>query len=230
MLYTYDSDYSNSTEKIQSKKQLVFNTKYNIATSIYNRLYESSIILNNKLFGINNIIENEQSKLKFSKFNYIDSKNDNHTLLSPTILSFVVNKAPSNTKVYDNQQVVTLKRNYSRVKTDGSLDISSRFTDDTTFTKEYLKNKYYTFTTDLQDAFYGNIEKESITDREGNISYVIPRCNSNSSGTDDGLYPTSGQFGRRLRGKWMRIDIRDNDPKYEFSISHILTKFRQSYS
>ena len=230
MLYTYDSDYSNSTEKIQSKKQLVFNTKYNIATSIYNRLYESSIILNNKLFGINNVIENEQSKLKFSKFNYIDSKNDDHTLLSPTVLSFVVNKAPSNTKVYDNQQIVTLKRNYSRVKTDRSLDISSRFTDDTTFTKEYLKNKYYTFTTDLQDAFYGNIEKESITDREGNISYVIPRCNSNSSGTDDGLYPTSGQFGRRLRGKWMRIDIRDNDPKYEFSISHILTKFRQSYS
>ena len=59
MLYTYDSDYSNSTEKIQSKKQLIFNTKYNIATSIYNRLYESSIILNNKLFGINNIIENK---------------------------------------------------------------------------------------------------------------------------------------------------------------------------
>ena len=59
MLYTYDSDYSNSTEKIQSKKQLIFNTKYNIATSIYNRLYESSIILNNKLFGINNVVENE---------------------------------------------------------------------------------------------------------------------------------------------------------------------------
>ena len=59
MLYTYDSDYSNSTEKTQSKKQLIFNTKYNIATSIYNRLYESSIILNNKLFGINNVIENE---------------------------------------------------------------------------------------------------------------------------------------------------------------------------
>ena len=59
MLYTYDSDYSNSTEKTKSKKQLIFNTKYNIATSIYNRLYESSIILNNKLFGINNVIENE---------------------------------------------------------------------------------------------------------------------------------------------------------------------------
>lgn len=222
MLYTKDADYSDSSAANESKKQLVFNTKYNDATSIYTRSYENAIVLNNKLFGIN-------TNLGFGKFNYIELEEEDG-LLSPTILSFVVNKSPSSTKVYDNQQVVTLKRPYSRTTSGGQIDISDRITDDTTFTKEYLKNKYHTFTTDLQDAFYGKLDKERITDREGNVSYAVPRANSNATGDERGLYPTNGEFGRRLRGKWMRVDIRDDAPKYEFAISHILTKFRQSYS
>lgn len=65
--------------------------------------------------------------------------------------------------------------------------------------------------TDLDRA--GIVDK--YTNREGNICFPIPRC-------ADGI--------RRLRGKWMieemLMDSNDND----HAISHIITKFRQSYN
>ena len=65
--------------------------------------------------------------------------------------------------------------------------------------------------TDLDEA--GMIDE--YTNREGNICFPIPRC-------ADGI--------RRLRGKWMieelLMDSNDND----HAISHIITKFRQSYN
>lgn len=65
--------------------------------------------------------------------------------------------------------------------------------------------------TDLDRA--GIVNK--YTNREGNICFPIPRC-------ADGI--------RRLRGKWMieemLMDSNDND----HAISHIITKFRQSYN
>lgn len=65
--------------------------------------------------------------------------------------------------------------------------------------------------TDLDEA--GMIDE--YTNREGNIYFPIPRC-------ADGI--------RRLRGKWMieelLMDSNDND----HAISHIITKFRQSYN
>lgn len=219
MLNVNNNEYG-SGNILLSKKQLIFNTKYNSATALYTRNYIHCIILNNKLFGING------GDFSMNKFNYIDA-NETSSLLSPTILSFVVNKNPSTTKVFDNQQVVTLKRAY-----------------DTTFIKNYLKDKYHTFTTNIQDAFYGKIDdnKDRITDREGNILYAIPRCNTKIVDKDNkevldpyyhetnGAYPMNNEYGRRIRGKWMRVDIRDDNPQYEFAVSHILTKFRQSYS
>lgn len=78
-----------------------------------------------------------------------------------------------------------------------------------------------------QTAYYGNFNCNLYTDldkagrigkytnREGNICFPIPRC-------ADGI--------RRLRGKWMieemLMDSNDND----HAISHIITKFRQSYN
>lgn len=65
--------------------------------------------------------------------------------------------------------------------------------------------------TDLDEA--GMVDE--YTNREGNICFPIPRC-------ADGI--------RRLRGKWMieelLMDSNDND----HAISHIITKFRQSYN
>jgi len=79
---------------------------------------------------------------------------------------------------------------------------------------DFLNNITYSFETDIINKF----EKSPImnTDREGNISYVIPRY--------------SGDWGNRVRGKWMRESITNTNPDKYFSISHIITKYRNSYS
>lgn len=55
------------------------------------------------------------------------------------------------------------------------------------------------------------------TDREGNIIYNIPRFGN-------------GDWGNRLRGKWMRVNMNYGTPTEYTTISHVITKFRQSYS
>lgn len=53
------------------------------------------------------------------------------------------------------------------------------------------------------------------TNREGNICFPIPRC-------ADGI--------RRLRGKWMIEEMLMDSNNGDHAISHIITKFRQSYN
>ena len=65
--------------------------------------------------------------------------------------------------------------------------------------------------TDLDEA--GMIDK--YTNREGNICFPIPRC-------ADGI--------RRLRGKWMIEEVLMENSDDDHAISHIITKFRQSYN
>lgn len=65
--------------------------------------------------------------------------------------------------------------------------------------------------TDLDEA--GMIDE--YTNREGNICFPIPRC-------ADGI--------RRLRGKWMIEELLMNSNGNDHAISHIITKFRQSYN
>lgn len=65
--------------------------------------------------------------------------------------------------------------------------------------------------TDLDEA--GMIDK--YTNREGNICFPIPRC-------ADGI--------RRLRGKWMIEELLFESNDNDHAISHIITKFRQSYN
>lgn len=87
---------------------------------------------------------------------------------------------------------------------------------DLQFIEKYLNNKQYTLTTDICGTAE-NVALEGMTDREGNICYPIPRFENN-------------RFGNRTRGKWMKVDIVDKEPNKDYCISHIITKFRQSYS
>lgn len=194
-------------QTIDQRAQIVFNLKFGMATAVYTREYEDAILFNNVLYGL--YLSNE-GNLQFTKYNYITAQENNNKYLSPTIVSFVVNKNPSNAKVFDNQKFVTAKRNTVNEY-------------DETFVKTFLKDKYYTFTTDINKSTIGKINNiDVITDREGNIVYPIPRYNDQLNGVDE--------YGQRLRGKWMRVDIRDDNPTYNHALSHILTKFRQSYS
>lgn len=201
---------------VKDDAQLIFSLKLDVSTALYTRDYDHIIVFDNILFGINNVHE----PWSFTKFNYIREEESLEQYLTPTILSFVVNPQPSITKVFDNQKVVTVRRN---VPTRHEPEIVPSNAYDKYIIETYLANKYYTFTTDLHQSFEGTISGvETITDREGNILYPVPRYVE--AFNDFELY------GQRMRGKWMRVDIRNDDPAYNFAISHIITKFRQSFS
>lgn len=186
----------------QGNDQLIFNIENNIAQSVYNREYTNILSLNNIMYGLYNEILDYSGTLQY---NYL--KDDFTDLLKPTVLQFVVNKIPINTKVFDNQKIVTLKRRYKDMY-NNSFD----------FAKQFMKHKTYKFTTDIQDCEFST-NKEYITDREGNIQYAIPRFKCNDIA-----------YGNRLRGKWMQVKITDDNPRVDFSISNIITTFRQSIS
>ena len=173
-------------------EQIVFNTKYNIATSIYNRKYDNIAYIKNHLFGIYN--------KNVYKFNYIKNQKQ-PTFLTPIALHFVVNPNTSITKVFDSQQIVPIKRN--------------------TYLPDIVNNTNMKFETDLYNATWADMN-EVYTDREGNIIYNIPRFEQEA-------------YGNRLRGKWMKVEMtNDNQSQYNqsqyTSISHVITKFRQSFS
>ena len=184
---------------LKDNQQIVFNIKYNIATSIYNRDYSDIIYIDNHMYGIND-------KGLFTKYNYLSVK-QNDGYLSPVQLSFVVNNAASTTKVFDSQQIVPIKRNeYSNSSAEDLEWFVGKFFDKDTTTE---------FETDILGVNNNTIEPH--TDREGNIIYNVPRFGNND-------------WGNRMRGKWLRTSINKEMPHEFFTISHVITKLRQSYS
>lgn len=195
----YDLQNSELLCKCFGDNQLIFNTKYNIATAIYSRSYDKMLYFNNVLYGLNKTI-------KYRQFNYLTTGCSE--LLSPTVLQFVVNNSPSQTKVFDNQKIVVANK-----------DHATAYTQQLEFKTELNTSNVglgWLLDTPLPLRIH-------VTDREQNICYAIPRDN----GTDGKLI---GDNNMRMRGKWMTVKITDNDPKQDFAISHIITKFRQSYS
>lgn len=178
---------------LKDEQQIIFNIKYNIATSIYTRRYEDIVYIKNHIYGI---VDDT-----FVKFNYINTDNtDNienldNLFLSPIQLSFVVNPSVSTTKVFDSQQIVPVKRSQ--------------------YIGEHVPFVTTTeFETDINNTNTNSIEPH--TDREGNIIYNIPRYGEN-------------MWGNRMRGKWLRTSF-EQTPHEFFTISHVITKIRQSYS
>ena len=70
--------------------------------------------------------------------------------------------------------------------------------------------------TDMYEKQNVNIQDIS-TDREGNIIYAIPRFGNRN-------------YGNRMRGKWMKVRIHNSNPTDYSTLSHVITKFRQSFS
>ena len=179
---------------------------------MYNRNYIDIASIKNHMYGYN---ANKNGVL-FTKYNYLGSTN---SFLKPLAVSLVVNPSASTTKVFDSQQLVPAKR----IEWDGKEilpkgnDLSDRLQFKnpgfwTTFFENI--NASFSFETDINDT--DNLI-EAYTDREGNIIYNIPRYGS-------------GNYGNRLRGKWMRVNFTAENPNEYTTISHVITKFRQSYS
>ena len=187
---------------LNNGEQLVFNTKYGIATSVYNRDYIDIVYIYNHMYGIK---KSDVEFIQFIKYNYITSKDiqNNTVYLAPLQLEFIVNPAASTTKVFDSQTIIPMKR----AKYNG--------TEMNPVESEFLNNFSTKFETDIIDTNTNKIDGH--TDREGNIIYNIPRYGEE-------------QYGNRMRGKWLRTFIQKDIPNGLFTISHAITKLRQSYS
>lgn len=173
-------------------EQLIFNVKYNFATSIYNRDYSNIAYIKNHIYGL----RKDSNKLYFDKHNYISTQSDKY--LKPLILEYVINPIASVTKVFDNQQLIPIKR-------DKFINAN-----------QILDKVKMAFETDIVEKLLADIEPYN--DREGNITYAVPRYNGDLG------------YGNRIRGKWMKVNITNENPIDYFTVSHIITKFRQSFS
>ena len=177
---------------LEDGSQLVFNTKYNVATSIYTRSYDYILDIKNHQYGVRNA-----NVLYTTKYNYLPY--DNYTYLAPLRLEFIVNPSASVTKVFDSQQLIPIKRD---------VYLNSA---------EIMNHVQMAFETDIVSKTFGD-SREPYTDREGNIIYNIPRFTDQLG------------YGCRIRGKWLRVEINNNIPTELFTLSHAITKFRQSFS
>lgn len=192
----YDLQNNELVCKCFGDKELVFNTKYNVATSLYTREYDDILDIKNHQYGV--VSDTDASKLYITKHNYLPYKDD-YTYLKPLKLEFIVNPSASVTKVFDSQQIIPIKRDVY----ENSMII--------------LSPVQMAFETDIVSKTYGQF-REPYTDREGNIIYSVPR-HTNELG-----------YGCRIRGKWMRVAINNDQPTELFTLSHVVTKFRQSFS
>jgi len=172
---------------------MIFNLKLNIATSIYTRRYEDIITVQNHIYGYNSG--------SITKYNHLKPSVE---FMSPMMLSFVVNPSASTTKVFDSQQLTSIKRK----------DWVATMPEDHTSFFEDASGEL-SFETDINKT---DNSIKAYTDREGNIVYNIPRFGDNAG------------WGNRLRGKWMRVNMNYDTPTQYTTISHVITKFRQSYS
>jgi len=121
----------------------------------------------------------------------------------------VVNKFPYTTKVFDNQEIVTVNKPFDHEKYDDENE-AGRFT----------YNYKYEWNTDLNSTYSWDLH---MTDREDNYRYAIPRVIDVVTGKEQ-------PYGGRIRGKYMVTRMTDNNNHYDTSISYIITKFRTSWS
>lgn len=186
---------------------LIFNLKYNIATSIYslpNRKCSRTLQFEKDVVCFN------ESKNNMETYLQSFSNDKNGDIVGPICIKFAINTNPSNTKVFDNQQIVFASYN-------------KKYTE-----SEFFIDKKYQFFTDLYNTTFGiGTVFSQITNREGNINYPIPRAQFDNL-TQNDIY--NKYYGYRMRGKWMIETITDYNPTKNSSISHIITKFRQSYN
>lgn len=202
---TYNKDYSELifspvTDPEYSTRMLAFNTKYNIASSFYS--FDDDYIENVLYQYKKDCFYLRQNNNDISICNFQGDKSTSPRFSSSLKLEFVINKSPSTTKVFDNQQIV-FGLKFQNVPPKDTAD-------------DLFKNTDMYFETDLGDTNTLAYDEYIATNREGNVCYPIPRDNNDKIS--------------RLRGKWMKQTVIKDEDTDNFTISHIITKFRQSYS
>ena len=212
MLYdkTNNELYFGNIRKDSDLYSIIFNTKYNIATSLYkdqDTLFTDGFYLLDNY--VNKIMNIDGYKTHCYSKNNIDIEN---IYVNPMIVQFVVNNNVNTTKVFDNQQII-----YANRRGRNSLE-----------KPDFFNEKNISFMTDLSDTehYYDDVHT-FLTDREGVISYPIPRVGFEGKTSSD-IYNEG--YGQRLRGKWMVETYIDSSTSKESTINNFITKTRQSYN
>lgn len=158
----YDIKYSELVSKVMTDDDsITFNERNNTFTSVYNIPFDDYVQFGNFTY----LLKQNDNKLNIYKWNELTDGKSVDTLnnVIPTYVQYVVNKYPTTTKVFDNQEIV-----------------SSELYGTDSYDKEYFNTDHsYSWKTDLNEAYTSDLK---YTDREGNFRYAIPRCGNNAYG------------------------------------------------
>lgn len=194
----YDKQYNEVLFNVLKDKSLVYSEQLSVFTSLYDIPFTGQISFENGEY----IINNSNDLLKIGQWNsVVDNKPNSWSNTIQTYINYIVNPNPLETKVFDNQEIVTV--NKLGATNDNKYDIN-RFT----------TNYNYTWATDINKTDESNLV---MTNRESNYRYSIPRANHSL-------------YGDRIRGKYMSCEMTSTINDYDTSISYIITKFRKSWS
>lgn len=138
---------------------MVYSEQNKTFTSLYDIDYEGNI----KFFNGQYLLHVNNNNLKIGQLNKVQRGSNNPIGMSDNILTtyieYVVNKQPIVTKVFDNQEIITIN------KPNGEKLHDNYFTVD----------HNYKWVTDTNNAETDNL---GTTAREGNFRYAIPRANN----------------------------------------------------
>ena len=183
---------------LEYKQQIAFNESIGKFTSVYTMPFDGHIDFFNGLYLVNTI----DDEINIFQYDCI-SKNglkDTQNQQIECYLRYVVNQQPLVTKVFDNQSIVTQE------------DLQKRPVYDK---DDYFSiNHKYSWTTPMISSY--STLKDSITVRENNHRFAIPRA--------------GGLYGGRIRGKYMICEMTSKKPRYTAAIQFITTKYRLSWS
>lgn len=220
----FDNKYNEVVSNVIKDGQIAYNEHIQAFTSLYDIKYQEAIKMPTRIYLTGISTDKGVNSINVSQWNKTGEgdipKNVDGAILD-TRLDFVVNKSPLQTKVFDNQEIVTANK---PIFNDQYLEgYPSPITQNTVRRPQsdipYFKahdgyNVTYSWITDLNQAQAQDVE---MTYREGNYRYPIARA-------DD------AEYGNRMRGKYMLCSIKDPSPHCDASISFIITKFRASWS
>lgn len=199
----YDANNNEVVSKVLSEgNSLVFNENINRFTSTYSIPFDESLSFPNGVY----LAKVNDGFIHIAQWDY---SNTGYTQtwrekIEPSVLRYVVNKNPMITKVFDNQEFVTPQ---------DECDIQNlNYNDNDSY---FSINHNYTWQTESQKS--KSSLADSITLREHNYRYSIPRANN------------SEMYGDRMRGKYMICTMLGNKPNTNVALQYILTKFRASW-
>lgn len=150
----YDQRYNEAVLDLQDdhKMSVAYNEQIRAFTSVYDIGFDGAIQFKNGLYLLN---ISDDNTLQIGEWNRSETPTGfDNPLIS--MIQYVVNKAPLITKVFDNQELVTIYGGEP-------YDKDSYFTED----------HKYKWKTDLMDT--GEIDNLQMTLREGNYRYAVPR-------------------------------------------------------